>query len=222
MTIDHVVLAVGGFLLGSLPFSVWIGRLALGVDIRDYGDGNPGTFNVIRAGGLKWGGLALMLDISKGAVPAGLATQIFRIDGIAQIIIALSPILGHAFSPFLAFRGGKAIAATAGALIGISLIELPLVFAVILVFWYTSLTSSGWAVMFTLICLLFYALLVSGPVEWVIFIVLMLMFMAFKHRDELIHRPRLKLSPLLRPFIRAAETNHDDGDSLHDQRPDRH
>ena len=61
-----------GFLLGALPFSVWIGRFGLQRDIMKVGDGNPGATNVLRAGGFLWFSLALMLDIGKGALPVGL------------------------------------------------------------------------------------------------------------------------------------------------------
>ena len=110
-----------GFLLGSLPFSVWIGQFILKKDIRDYGDHNPGATNVLRAGGFPPYALALALDISKGAIPVGLAYQVFSIQDWQILPIALAPPLGHAFSPFLNWRGGKAIAAiggVAGAIIG--------------------------------------------------------------------------------------------------------
>ena len=61
------------FLAGSIPFSVWLGRLALRTDIRRYGDHNPGATNVARAGGWQLGALALVLDMLKGAIPVGLA-----------------------------------------------------------------------------------------------------------------------------------------------------
>ena len=61
------------FIIGALPFSVWIGKVALKVDIRQYGDKNPGATNVLRAGGYGWFFVALMRDIRKGAAPVGLA-----------------------------------------------------------------------------------------------------------------------------------------------------
>ncbi|KPK05115.1 MAG: hypothetical protein AMJ56_16395, partial [Anaerolineae bacterium SG8_19] len=60
------------FLCGSLPLSVWLGRLVLGIDIRQFGDGNPGAANVWRAGGAKWGLTAVLLDFLKGAIPVAL------------------------------------------------------------------------------------------------------------------------------------------------------
>lgn len=109
------------FISGVLPFSVWIGRLALGTDIREYGDGNPGAFNVFRAGGKGWGWAAILLDGLKGAVPVSLAHFGAGLDGWALVAAALAPVVGHAYSPLLGFRGGKALAVTFGSWAGLSL-----------------------------------------------------------------------------------------------------
>lgn len=110
-----------GFLSGSLPFSVWIGHLALGKDIRCYGDGNPGGTNVIRVGSLSWGVCAMIMDFLKGAIPVGIAHYVAGVTGWWLAAAALAPILGHAYSPFLGFRGGKAVAVTFGAWTGLTL-----------------------------------------------------------------------------------------------------
>ncbi len=140
-----------GFTLGSLPSSVWIGNWALKKDIRREGDSNPGATNVLRAGGKGWYALALMLDISKGALPVGLAAQVAGISGWALIPIALAPPLGHAFSPFLRFRGGKAVAAAFGVWIGLTLWKIPLVSLSLLTLFSLLIAPSGWAVLLTLI-----------------------------------------------------------------------
>ncbi|MEQ8674357.1 MAG: glycerol-3-phosphate acyltransferase [Aggregatilineales bacterium] len=185
--------AAFAFFCGSLPFSVWVGKYGLQKDIRDYGDGNPGTFNVLRAGGLTWGGLALMLDISKGAFPVGLAAQVFGWDGLALIVIAIMPVLGHAFSPFLGFKGGKAIATTGGIWIGLALVEAPLVFGVALVFWYLVLTSSAWATMFTFATALIYFMFTGKPALWFAVLALNWLIVLYKHRHELTTLPALKV-----------------------------
>ena len=110
-----------GFLSGSLPFSVWLGRLVARADVRRYGDGNPGATNAWRAGGWRAGLPALLLDYLKGATPVALARFGAGIDGWGLVPVALAPVLGHAFSPFLGFRGGKAIAVTFGIWSGLTL-----------------------------------------------------------------------------------------------------
>lgn len=150
MTLLELVMIPLAFLSGALPFSVWVIQWGTGKDPRDYGDGNPGAFNAVRAGGLTWGGLALMLDVTKGAFPVGLARYIFEIEGLPLAMIAVAPLLGHAFSPFLNFKGGKTIATTGGVWIGLTLWTVPLVGITTLVMLYLLLTSSAWATMFTI------------------------------------------------------------------------
>src|SRR5690242_19021308 len=98
------------FFCGALPFSVWIGQRVLKKDIRRYGDTNPGATNVLRAGGRGAAALALLLDFLKGALPVALAHFQANFTGWPLVGVALAPVLGHAFSPFLRFKGGKAVA----------------------------------------------------------------------------------------------------------------
>lgn len=150
-----------GFLSGSLPFSVWLGRLIARADIRRYGDGNPGATNAWRAGGWRAGVPAMLLDYLKGATPVALARFGASIDGWALVPVALAPILGHAFSPFLRFRGGKAIAATFGAWTGLTLWAGPTVLGLALGLAYALNATDGWSALFGVFVLLPY-LLLSG------------------------------------------------------------
>jgi acyl phosphate:glycerol-3-phosphate acyltransferase len=222
MTATDWLWVAAAFISGSLPFSLWVGRLGLRRDIRAYGDGNPGTFNVMRAGGLAWGGLALVLDISKAAVPVGLASQIFDIQGLPLVLIALAPPLGHAFSPFLRFRGGKAIAATAGTLIGLTQWIVFLVGIVLLVLWYNLLTSSGWAVMFTAVGVLAFLLLTNAADTLLAVWIGIMLLMIVKHRAELMQRPVFKVPSFLRPQPKPVEPDRDPGGPVRNGGPDRH
>lgn len=201
VSLTEALVIVGGFLFGSIPFSVIIGRLALKKDIREYGDGNPGTFNVIRAGGLMWGGLAMFADIFKGALPVGLAAYILRYDGWVLIACAMAPVLGHAFSPFLRGRGGKAIATSFGMWIGLSIFPFPMAAVILLVYWYTAVTVSGWAVILTMLSLLLYLVLTSAPTLWLIVWGLNMALFIYRHRNDLRQPLRLKVSPLFKPFF---------------------
>jgi glycerol-3-phosphate acyltransferase PlsY len=129
------IAAAAGYLLGSLPFGYLVAR-AHGVDIFKVGSGNPGATNVKRVLGAKAGGMVLGLDALKGALAAGwsllsytslsvtvdlenggdaavVAGQDWRLVGLAGIIGA---VLGHSFSLFTKFRGGKGVATAAGGL----------------------------------------------------------------------------------------------------------
>ena len=122
------LLAVAAFGLGAIPFSLLVGRWLLGKGVRDYGDGNPGAFNVFRAGGQKAGYLAVMLDVAKGVPFVFLSHSFFGLSNLAVVAVGMSAVLGHAFSPFLHGRGGKAIAVTFGVLLALPQREVLLIF----------------------------------------------------------------------------------------------
>lgn len=124
---EYATLTLLMFGAGSLMFSYWLGTLS-GVNIRDVGDGNPGAYNLIIAAGPLLGTLGLVLDYAKGFVPLFLAAQHFdvsNLDPFPKALLYASPILGHAFSPFLRFRGGKAIAVSFGVWSAITTWQAP-------------------------------------------------------------------------------------------------
>ncbi|MGD9604551.1 MAG: glycerol-3-phosphate 1-O-acyltransferase PlsY [Bacilli bacterium] len=115
-------LLIIAYLLGSIPFGYLIGKLR-GIDIREHGSKNIGATNIGRVLGFKFAFLAFFLDLLKGA----LIVFLFRFSIIPQNYCWLSPmtyglaaVLGHSFSIFINFKGGKAVATTAGVLLGFS------------------------------------------------------------------------------------------------------
>ncbi len=107
------------FLAGSIPFSVWIGRIFLHTDIRNYGDGAPGATNVARAGGRMLYITAVLLDAFKGTVPIWLAQLISGLSGWELAVAAVAAVAGHAFTPFLKGKGGMGVATTFGVWLGL-------------------------------------------------------------------------------------------------------
>lgn len=197
--------SVVGFLVGSIPFSVIIGQLAKQVDIRRYGDRNPGSTNVIRAAGWRWGALALLLDSLKSAIPTGLAWFGAGLSGWQIVPIALSPILGHAFSPWLKFRGGKAVAATFGTWTGLTVGVGPTVLGLFLGLFYLLLQSSGWAVIFSFVSFGIFIKYFYGA-EFPEFLWVWagnLLILIWKHHVELTNVPKIRSSLLCR-FKRGA------------------
>lgn len=188
-----IVLGIfSAFLLGSIPFSLLIGRYALGTDIRQYGDGNPGATNVFRAGGKAWGIWAMTLDALKATVPVGISYYGLNWHGWPMVAIALAPVAGHMFSPFLNFNGGKAVAATFGMWIGLTIWEAPTVLGIMLFYWFKSVTSSGWAVILAILSLIIY-LAIARPDPTLLLIAFgNLCLLAYKHRTELKSRPQLR------------------------------
>lgn len=122
-----ILFLVIAFCLGSTPFSFIIGKRVKGIDLREYGSGNLGATNVFRTLGPWWGGLCLFLDMAKGAAAVGLMTWLvsswpegqvtpFHITpDLFRIFAGVAASLGHTFSPFVGFHGGKGVATTAGA-----------------------------------------------------------------------------------------------------------
>lgn len=114
-----------GFISGSIPWALLVGKVLLGKDIRGVGDANPGTANAWKLGGWLPGTLSLLLEVSKGFLPVYFALQYLGhpSDFISQIslsLIAISPVLGHAWTPFLGFKGGKALASSGGSWIAVT------------------------------------------------------------------------------------------------------
>ena len=129
------------FLLGSIPFGLIIAK-AKGINIREHGSGNIGATNVLRVVGKKYGIACLLLDALKGLVPTVIAISLIRFPGIQnpmtlsgllphasefpmltaqmfQVLTGLCAILGHNYSPWVGFKGGKGIATSAGVLIAL-------------------------------------------------------------------------------------------------------
>lgn len=160
------------FLLGSIPFGLLIAR-ARGIDIRAHGSGNIGATNVLRVMGKKYGIPCLLLDMLKGLLPTLLAITLIRFDGqpagfvigallpsahvfaadqqfTAQLLVVtcgLLAILGHNYSPWVGFKGGKGIATSAGVVIAL----MPAAIVILLAVWvllflstrYVSVASIG-------------------------------------------------------------------------------
>lgn len=117
------LLLAGAYLLGSLPFAVIVSRLFGLSDPRSYGSGNPGATNVLRSGNKAAALLTLVGDALKGALAVLLARQLVGLWGGATSSVALAGLfafLGHVFSVFLRFRGGKGVATAAGVLLAMA------------------------------------------------------------------------------------------------------
>jgi glycerol-3-phosphate acyltransferase PlsY len=111
-----VAFAAGGYLLGSIPFGLVIGRLVKGVDIRDYGSGKTGMTNTLRTLGKGPAAAVFLLDLLKGALPVLLAKLLVD-DARVEVIGALAAIAGHDWPVYAGFRGGRGVSSSFGALL---------------------------------------------------------------------------------------------------------
>ena len=180
------------YLSGSMPLSLWLGMLVLHTDIRTYGDGNPGASNVFRVGGKFWGTLAMLLDGFKGAIPVWIAIYALGIEGWWLTGTALAPILGHAFSPFLKFKGGKALAVSFGIWAGLTLYQVPMVMGITFGIGLLIFTIEGWAVMLGMAAVLLF-LFISGAETTLMGVWLgTTLILAWTHRVDLQKQPTLR------------------------------
>lgn len=151
------ILAIAlAYLSGSLPFGYWAGLLK-GIDIRKHGSGNIGATNVIRVLGKKTGIPVFLLDMLKGLLPTLFAQAWLTSLGAGDtmvtsvaVLCAAASVLGHSFTFWLGFKGGKGVATSAGAFLGLSPWALLVAFAVWIILFYTTryvaLASIGAAV----------------------------------------------------------------------------
>jgi glycerol-3-phosphate acyltransferase PlsY len=124
ISVEGILLVVGGYLVGSIPTGVILARLFSATDIRREGSGNIGATNVYRVLGAKLGVITLVGDVVKGVVPV-ILTRFFMGDEVWIASVAFSTFLGHLYPLFLRFRGGKGVATA----LGIFMVIAPLVTA---------------------------------------------------------------------------------------------
>lgn len=183
------------FLCGSLMFSYWLG-LAAKKDLTKVGDGNPGAFNLWLAAGFKLGLLGVLLDFLKGYFPLVVLVQRQLIADLSIATVAFAPILGHAFSPFLKGKGGKAIAVSFGVWSAVTQFKVSLVYAIILAILYviarmvyrgenTPTETDGFMVVFGMWMLGFYLLFRAFPYYLMLLWLENSLLMTYKNKGKL-------------------------------------
>lgn len=121
-----ILWAILAYLCGALPWSVWLGALWFHIDPREQPDQNPGTANAFRAAGWRLGVAVLALDFFKAFTPVAAARWLGGFSDQQLFWIALLPTVGHAFSVFLRFRGGRGLVTMFGVWAGLTLYSIPL------------------------------------------------------------------------------------------------
>jgi glycerol-3-phosphate acyltransferase PlsY len=183
-----IVLYLLAFGIGSLPFGFWAGRLR-GIDIREHGSGNIGATNVLRILGPAWGVPVLLLDALKGYLPVLIANQQAR-PSYEVALVGLCAILGHTFSPFVGFKGGKGVATALGVVIGFSYqvagAALLVFLATVFLTRYVSLGSMLAAVTTAIGFFVIPASFLGGdPLPYQIFGILIAVFIVYKHKSNI-------------------------------------
>ena len=139
--------ALLGYLLGAVPFGLVIGRVTRGIDLREFGSHRTGATNALRTLGARWAALVFVLDVAKGVAAVLLARAVFADDPLvewAAAVAGFAAIVGHIWSVFIRFTGGRGVATSAGAMGAMSpwtvVVLAPIVIGVI---WRTRYVSLG-------------------------------------------------------------------------------
>ena len=176
------------YLIGSIPSALWVGKLFYQTDIREHGSGNLGGTNTFRVLGKKAGTIVTLMDIFKGTAATLLVLlPVFNEVTIHALILGAIAVVGHMFPIFAGFRGGKAVATSAGVILGYS---WPLFFILLAVFLISlkltkmvslsSIIISVAAFIYALI-----NLILNGEYIFFIMITILAMFIIFRHRDNI-------------------------------------
>jgi len=147
-----------GYLLGSLPFSIWVTGFVKHVDVRDAGSGHATTTNTIRQAGFGWGALVAILDVTKGFLPTFLAIKYSNNVWVIVLTTALA-VAGHCWPVFAQFRGGMGIATFGGALLATN--------------WFSAII--GWGLLLALVLIIhhgarasFFTGILIAPLFWLL------------------------------------------------------
>jgi glycerol-3-phosphate acyltransferase PlsY len=131
---------VASYFIGALPTSYLLSRLFAGIDLRQHGSGNLGATNLYRVLGWKYAIPAALVDIAKGFVPVVVFSPRVSSSELFALACGVAAILGHVFSVFVRFKGGKGVATAAGVMLGLA----PLALAVSAVIWAVLVRLTGY------------------------------------------------------------------------------
>ena len=173
----YLITVVAAYLIGSVPFGYMVGKL-FHINIREHGSGNIGFTNVWRVLGIGPGAVVLLLDIGKGYFSCMLGMHLAGVNGC--LLAAFAALLGHGFSIFLKFKGGKGVATGGGAVLYMcpiaGLVGIAIIAFCCLVFRYMSVGSISAAVAQPI---LFY--ITGAPIQWTIGIFIAASYVIYLH-----------------------------------------
>ncbi|MDR0298395.1 MAG: glycerol-3-phosphate 1-O-acyltransferase PlsY [Streptococcaceae bacterium] len=187
MTLAISLLLVA-YLLGAIPSGLWIGKIFYHKNLHELGSGNTGTTNTFRILGTKAGSVVFVLDVAKGAV-ALLLPSLFHSTIIPALIFGLAAILGHTFSVFDHFKGGKAVATSAGVILAYNplfVAYLAVIFVIVLVLFSMISLSSISAGIAALLGLILFPLLGLQHLDWLFTVAILAIasLILIRHREN--------------------------------------
>ncbi|EAF8528963.1 glycerol-3-phosphate 1-O-acyltransferase PlsY [Listeria monocytogenes] len=184
MTINLILLSLLAYVIGSIPSGLWIGKIFYKKDIRDFGSGNLGATNSFRVLGIKAGSIVTVMDILKGTV-ATLLPFFFQLDVDHHfwLLTGAFAIIGHSFPLFAGFRGGKAVATSAGVILAYA----PLLFVAALVVFLVTLKLSKYVSLSSMIGALAALIISLFMGDWILIILVacIALFVIWRHRANI-------------------------------------
>lgn len=192
--LDAGVVFVVGYLIGSFPTAIIAGKLLQNIDIREHGSKNAGATNVFRVLGWKAGLVVMLIDMLKGFIPvfwlAGLIHGSSETLIYYQIVTGLAAIIGHIWTIFAGFKGGKGVGTSAGVFLGLAPLAVFIalvVFIILVMIWrYVSLGSLMGALVFLIVLIVQKFVLAQAIPDIMLYIgVLVVALIWFAHRENI-------------------------------------
>ena len=200
----NILFFVIAYLLGSIPSGLWIGQIFFKKNLREYGSGNTGTTNTFRILGPTAGIIVFAIDFLKGTLAVWLPIA-FHASGWSPIVFGLAAVLGHTFPIFAGFKGGKAVATSAGMLMGFSPVYCLFLLAVFVTTLYltsmvslSSVVAAAFAIITAFLFPAFHFILPTYDLLFTVIILFLGTFVIIRHREN-IERIRQKTENLV-PF----------------------
>lgn len=179
-----ILILIGAYFLGSLPFGLWVGKIWAGVDVREHGSGNIGVSNVLRTIGTGAAIVVLFFDAGKGLVPVLIARQVLTNNETLWFVAGIVAIVGHTWPIFLNFKGGRGVATACGVLLGLSwqvlVILLSIWLATLVISRYISLASILAAVALPISMFIF-----RFPLNSILLALLLSVLVIYRHRPNI-------------------------------------
>ncbi len=186
-----VISGIAAYLCGAIPTGYWLGRWLKGIDIREHGSKNMGATNVFRVLGPWPGSIVLAIDMAKGFIPPVWIANAFAFDSpVLLVFLGVAAVIGHNWTIFLGFKGGKGVATSLGVLLGLTaqipgmrpvvLITIGLWVLIFLLFGYVSLASILAAVFLPIAMIVYQAPFVAIAMS-----IVLCLFIVFRHRSNI-------------------------------------
>ncbi len=181
---------VMSYLIGAIPTAFIFGKIFFGIDIREHGSGNVGATNAFRVLGKKLGSIVLAIDILKGVLPVAIFGSFFLTNEYIAFFSAMMAVVGHNWTCFLQFKGGKGVATSAGVFIGLTIAFADIRLAVMLciLLWIVSFLLTAYISVSSMMAAIFLPVLMiifKAPVSIVLLSIIFALFVVFKHRPNI-------------------------------------